>query len=81
MSQEGKDKYYANNKAVDSLLASLCHAEFDLVEDLVLANKIWSTLQNFHEDANQVKARLFQTYCREYENFSHLPDETIDALF
>jgi len=51
------------------------------VEDLVLAHKIWSTLQNFHERTNQVKARLFETYRREYENFSHLPGETTDTLF
>jgi len=81
MSQEEKVKYFANNKAVDILLSSLCHAEFDRVEDLVLANKIWSTLQNFHEGTNQVKARLFETYHREYENFSHLPGETTDTLF
>lgn len=40
MSQEEKDKYFANNKAVDNLLASLCRSEFDRVEDLVLTNKI-----------------------------------------
>jgi len=51
------------------------------VEDLVLAHKIWSPLQNFHERTNQVKARLFETYRREYENFSHLPGETTDTLF
>ena len=28
-SQDDKDKYYANNKAVDILLASLCRSEFD----------------------------------------------------
>jgi len=28
-----------------------------------------------------VKARLFETYHREYENFSHFPGETTDALF
>lgn len=28
-SQDDKDKYYANNKAVDILLTSLCRAEFD----------------------------------------------------
>ena len=28
-----------------------------------------------------MKARLFETYRREYENFSHLPGESADALF
>lgn len=80
-SQDDKDKYYANNKVVDILPTSLCHSEFDRVEDLVLANKIWSTLQSFHEETNQVKSRLFETYRREYETFSHLPGETTDVLF
>jgi hypothetical protein len=29
----------------------------------------------------QVQARLFATYRREYENFTHLPGEFIDAMF
>jgi hypothetical protein len=29
----------------------------------------------------QVQARMYATYRREYENFTHLPGESIDALF
>jgi hypothetical protein len=29
----------------------------------------------------QVQARMYVTYRREYENFTHLPSESIDALF
>jgi hypothetical protein len=29
----------------------------------------------------QVQARLFATYRREYENFTHLPSESIAAMF
>jgi hypothetical protein len=29
----------------------------------------------------QVQARLFATYRTEYENFTHLPGESIDAMF
>ena len=61
VSQDDRDKYHANNKAVDILFASLCHAEFDRVEDLTLAHEIWSRLQSFHEGNNQMKARLFET--------------------
>ena len=68
-------------QTTDILLASLCRSEYDRVEDLVLDNKIWSTLQSFHEGTNQVKSRLFETYRREYETFSHLPGKTTDALF
>ena len=46
-----------------------------------MANKIWSRLESFHEGNSQVKARLFETYRREYENFAHLPGESADALF
>lgn len=42
LTQDERDKYHANNKAVDILFASLCHAEFDRVEDLSLAHEIWS---------------------------------------
>jgi hypothetical protein len=30
---------------------------------------------------HQVQARLFATYRREYENFTHFPGESIDAMF
>ncbi|XP_022683469.1 uncharacterized protein LOC111257696 [Setaria italica] len=81
VTQDDRDKYHANNKAVDILFASLSRAEFDRVEDLTLAHEIWSRLQSFHEGNSQVKARLFETYRREYENFVHLPSESADALF
>lgn len=44
VSQDDRDKYHANNKAVDILFASLCHAEFDRIENLSLAREIWSQL-------------------------------------
>jgi hypothetical protein len=30
---------------------------------------------------SQIQARLFATYWREYENFTHLPYESIDTMF
>jgi hypothetical protein len=38
-------------------------------------------LKNAHAGNTQVQARLFATYRREYENFTHLPGESIDAMF
>jgi len=38
-------------------------------------------LQRYHEGTVQVKTRLFETYKREYENFSLLDGESIDAMF
>ena len=70
-SQDDKDKYYTNNKAVDILLASLCRAKFDRVEDLVLASEIWSTLQNFHKGTNQVKL-VFSSHIAVSTRTSHI---------
>src|SRR5579883_2210813 len=76
-----KKHHDANNKAVDILLLSLSRSEFDRVCDLDVAHRIWSRLQSFHEGTNAVKARLFETFCREYENFVQLPSETVKSLF
>jgi hypothetical protein len=46
-----------------------------------LACRIWEQLKNAHVGNTQVQARLFATYRREYENFTHLPSESIDAMF
>jgi hypothetical protein len=46
-----------------------------------LACRIWEQLKNAHAGNAQVQARLFATYQREYENFTHLPGESIDAMF
>ena len=60
------------------MLPSLCRSEFNRVEDLDLAHRIWSTLRSFHKGTNMVKAYLFETYRRLYENFSHLRGESTD---
>jgi predicted ATPase len=46
-----------------------------------LACRIWEQLKNAHAENTQVQARLFATYRREYENSTHLPGESIDAMF
>jgi hypothetical protein len=38
-------------------------------------------LKEAHVGNAQVQARMYTTYRREYENFTHLPGESIDALF
>jgi hypothetical protein len=38
-------------------------------------------LKNAHAGNANVQARFFATYQREYENFTHLPSESIDAMF
>jgi hypothetical protein len=43
--------------------------------------RIWLELKNAHAGNAEVQARLYATYRREYENFTHIPGESIDALF
>jgi hypothetical protein len=70
-----------NNKAVNYLYYALCQSEFDRVQTDDLACMIWLELKNTHARNADVQAQLYATYQREYENFTHLPGESIDALF
>jgi hypothetical protein len=38
-------------------------------------------LKEAHVGNAQVQAGMYATYLKEYENFTHLPSESIDALF
>jgi hypothetical protein len=68
-----RDVFDANNKVVDYLFRALCQPEFDRVHTESLACRIWSVLREAHVGN--------ATYRREYENFTHLPIESIDAWF
>ena len=48
---------------------------------LETARVIWARLNEHHEGTNVVKARLFQTHRREYENFTQGPGESIGDMF
>jgi hypothetical protein len=76
-----RDMFDANNKAVDYPCHALCQPESDRVHTKSLACRIWSVLKEAHVGNAQVQARMYATYRREYENFNHLPGESIDALF
>jgi hypothetical protein len=76
-----RDMFDANNKAIDYLFRALCQPEFDWVHMENLACRIWTVLKEAHVGNVQVQARMYATYRREYENFTHLPGESIDALF
>jgi hypothetical protein len=76
-----RDMFDTNNNAVDYLYCSLCKSEFEWVRTEDLACRIWEQLKNAHAGNAQVQARLFATYRREYENITHLPSESIDAMF
>jgi hypothetical protein len=81
LAQGSRDRFDANNKAVNYLFHALCHLEFDRVHTEHLACRIWTVLKEAHVGNAQVQERMYATYRREYENFSHLPGESIDALF
>jgi hypothetical protein len=76
-----RDMFDANNKAVNYLFRALCQPEFDWVHTKHLACRIWSVLKEAHVGNAQVLARMYVTYRREYENFTHLLGKFIDALF
>jgi hypothetical protein len=76
-----RDLLAANNKVVDYLFCALCQPVFDWVHTEHLACRIWLVLKEAHVGNAQVQARMYATYRREYENFTHLPGESIDALF
>jgi hypothetical protein len=76
-----RDMLDANNKEVDYLFRALCQPEFDRVHTKHLACRIWLVLEEAHVGNAQVQARMYATYRREYKNFTHLPGESIDALF
>jgi hypothetical protein len=75
------DMFDVNNKAADYLFHALCQPEFDKVHTEKLACRIWTVLKEAHVGNAQVQARMYGTYRREYKNFTHLPGESIDALF
>jgi hypothetical protein len=76
-----RDIFDANNKAVDYLFRALCQSDFDRVHTEHLACRILLVLKEAHVGNAQVQARMYAAYRREYENFTHLPGESIDALF
>jgi hypothetical protein len=76
-----RDMFDTNNNVVDYLCRALYQSEFDRVQTEDLACKIWEQLKNAHVGNTQVQAWLFATYRRGYENFTHLPGESIDAMF
>jgi hypothetical protein len=68
-------------KAVDYLFRALCQPELDWVHTENLACRICSVLKEALVGNAQVQVRMYATYRREYENYTHLPGESIDALF
>jgi hypothetical protein len=75
-----RDMFDANKKVVDYLFRALCQPEFDRVHTKHLACRIWLVLKEAHVENADVQARMYVTYRREYENFTHLLGESIDAL-
>jgi hypothetical protein len=81
LSPRSRDMFDANNKVVAYLFRAMCQSKFDRVQTEDLACRIWEQLKDAHAGNAQVQARMYMTYWKEYENFTHLPNESIDALF
>jgi hypothetical protein len=77
----GRENIEANARAVDYLFLALCQDEFERVMGKDQACKIWGKLKVAHGGDSHVWGRLFNVYRNEYENFVHLPGESIDAMF
>ena len=76
-----RDQFEANSRSVDFLICALSKHEFNHVLGETLACKIWDKLKVAHRGDSQVKARLFSTYRREYDNFTHLPMSPLMSCF
>ena len=74
-------EHEANAKAVNALFAGVSRAELSRIQGFQEAHKVWTCLENYHEGTPQVKARLFETHRREYENFTQGLGESIDDMF
>jgi hypothetical protein len=81
VTQDQKDWQNSNSRARAILFSSLSLQEFERVSDCTTAREIWVWLQSYHEGTAQVKTELYETYKREYENFTQLDGESIDAMF
>ena len=51
------------------------------VQNFVTGYAIWKKLETAHEGTSQVKARLRETFRREYEVFTQKPGESIESMF
>jgi hypothetical protein len=70
VTQDQKDRHNANSRARIVLFSSLSFQEFERVSDCTTAREIWVRLQSYHEGTAQVKTRLYETYKKEYKNFT-----------
>ncbi|WVZ58191.1 hypothetical protein U9M48_008485 [Paspalum notatum var. saurae] len=70
-------QHEANAKAVKFLFSGLGLMDYERVSHLKTTREIWSLLSAHHEGTATIKARLVETYRREYENFVQKPREKI----
>ncbi|WVZ52319.1 hypothetical protein U9M48_003391 [Paspalum notatum var. saurae] len=55
--------------------------DYERMSHLKTTHEKWSLLSAHHEGTATIKARLVETYRREYENFVQKPGESVDDLF
>ncbi|WVZ58832.1 hypothetical protein U9M48_009059 [Paspalum notatum var. saurae] len=74
-------QHEANAKAVNFLFSGLGPMDYERVSHLKTARETWSLLSAHHKGTATIKARLVESYRREYENFVQNPGESVDDLF
>ena len=67
--------------ATTILLQGLGRNEFVRIANIKSANKIWTTLADYHEGSKSVKGVRQNQFKKEYSKFEMKPGESVDAIF
>ena len=63
------------------LFSAVGTAKYQHIYHLETTREVWTRLASHHEGTATVKARLFQTHRRKYENFVQKADESVEEMF
>jgi hypothetical protein len=79
---QGEVQRYKNNyKALNLITTALGKNVYDRVSHLETAHDVWFKLCNTYDDSSEIKSFRKDTYNRQYQTFSHKPDESLDVCF
>ena len=70
-----------NRKAITILNCGLSREEYNEIEHLRMAKKIWECLRTKHEGTNQLKNKKLQILGREYELLEMKPNKKIGEMY
>jgi hypothetical protein len=79
---QGELQRYKNNyKALNLITTALDRNVYDHVLHLETSHDIWLKLYNTYEGSSKIKSSRKNTYNRQYQTFSHKPEESLDDCF